>query len=371
MISREIECNFRTLDIESDRSHLACTLSRDSRNTIMEPYAALRLRHVVAFDAASTGLAGVLRKEAARTDCKGGRDLSRASNESGPRGPMEPAHPLLPVIQSLLVRAHAIAKSFAVSHPVTATQIGLGAGLYLARFLGLAGDSVLFHPASYGPSNLLSGPAAALILGLGLFESVRRAYALVSYGGRCEQILDGAEAARPRMPGSFPEQAKGLVDRLRGSTYLKLQSLTIVAIIAAEMAFSPSATLFRRSPAYPLSPILEYATMFHFSFLAPAHGTVTFVEPLPPLPAILLPWAYCATSFFTSIRECLVGMGAALVAAKLLGLKRSDGQPIVEWYAKELQYWAKVGTDLVTASLRAANGNNSGGFGGRGRRLGD
>lgn len=349
----------------------------------MNPFSALELRHTVASDHASAGLAGLREPARPSRDLVGGRDLSQTSSSSSSgvgSSAVNPARPLLPVIRHAMVVGYDSAVNFFNSHPVTAIQVGIGAALYATTAVGLlSGDSVLFHPANFGLSNAHTGVTASLFLGLGLFDSIRRAYSIISYGGQAESILDGpgdvVRGGRVIHNGSSRVGADGspksLLSWILGSRYFKVLGVTVAAIVGSELLLNPGPLVYRGKKMYTpysLAPALEYASMFLYSFVAPPAATVSIISVLPNIPVIALPWLYCATSVFVSLRECLIGMFAALAAAKVVGLRRSNGEEIYSWYIKELQYWGNLAMDLFK-SASAGNGGSS--FSGAGRRLGD
>jgi hypothetical protein len=286
----------------------------------------------------------------------------------------------MPVIRRALNVGWDNVVNFNNSHPITTLQVAAGAGLYFAYATGIVGESVLFHPANFGLTNAYSGVTSSLFLGLGLFDSLRRGYSLVTYGGSVEQILDGpgdivrgGNVANPGSSRIGPDgQRKPIWAWLLGSRYFKVQAVTIGAIVVAELLLSPGPLVYRGRrmyTPYSLAPVLEYASMFLYSFLAPPASTVSFMGLTPQLPTIAVPWLYCATGVFVSLRECLVGMVASLVAAKFVGLKRANGEDIHVWYVKEIRYWGKMVLDFVKAAGGSSGGSQRS-FG-AGRRLGD
>ncbi|KAI9007691.1 hypothetical protein DFJ74DRAFT_367825 [Hyaloraphidium curvatum] len=343
-------------------------------------FESLKLRHSVAAARASLGLARPPAPPA--RDLVGG-DLSAVTpprdRAGSPAPAYVPAAPLLPVARRFLLTGWDTALTFASSAPVTATQLVVGAALTVALGVGLARErSVLFHPALFGPSTLLTPLSAALALGTGLFEAGRRGYNLVVYGGEVERMLGGpgdvwrdgrvVEEGPARLGPDG--QRRPFLEWLLSSRYLRLQAAALACVVGFELLTSPSTVLRGGSPRpYALSSALEYSAMFLFSFLAPPASTVSFLGVLPSMPTIAIPYLYCASGFFGDIRGMLAGLAGALAAAKFAGLKRGNGEDVVTWYKGEIEYWSRTAMELVGGDKRPGIGGGPS-FGGAGRRLG-
>ncbi|KAL2914074.1 hypothetical protein HK105_206332 [Polyrhizophydium stewartii] len=253
--------------------------------------------------------------------------------------------------------------------PMTTLQILVGLGLHAATATGAApAGALLFHPRLVLPPHAqwYRIPLAFMTLGLSTPDVLQRVVGLFYWQAPFEQDMARAPpaAAGQSVPGSFPQAGgsggggaggaspaarggfvQGVVEYVRAINprFLKTQLVAAAVIVAMELALSQNAHARQQGGMlhlfpYTLYPVLEHAMRWLWAMTAhereaiPVMGIVR-IEP------VMIPLAMMVMGGFGSVASTAKGLAAAFVAARVLDLRRWNGEPAADWFRGVALAW--------------------------------
>ncbi|KAI8823757.1 uncharacterized protein EV422DRAFT_368907 [Fimicolochytrium jonesii] len=255
------------------------------------------------------------------------------------------------------------------SSPHTTLQILLGTSLYVSHSVGLTPyHNLLFHPRLFWAPRyqLWRGVTGFAVTAFSLMDVVKSAVGMVYWQAPLERWFDGSgdvvrgaivvRAGRNRSRknasgGSGGGGRKSVLEwLLLDNKYIRAQALAAAVIIAIELILQrstasyiptsvangtidlsslpsnitqhlPSAITSMFLFPYSLFPPLEHALRWLWALTAPT-TTATTVLGVVPIKPVYLPLALCAMGGFSSWKDMLKGLVAALVVGKIMDVRR-------------------------------------------------
>ncbi|KAI8925636.1 hypothetical protein BC831DRAFT_460055 [Entophlyctis helioformis] len=270
------------------------------------------------------------------------------------------------------VRAQATRVAY--SAPMTTLQIVAGASIHIASTLGMVSPAaVLFHPRLVLPpySQIYRAASSFLVIGLSTFDVIERMLGLAYWQAPLEQTFPRAIKApltpqqqqqhQQQQASKSPSVFRSVVDYCRAINprFLQMQLVTAAVIVAVELSvFQNSRTrhdgVFLHLFPYTLYPVLEHAMRWLWAMTADERQSIVLFGILR-LEPVMVPLATCALGGFGSLPSTGKGLFAAVVAARILDLRRWNGEPAVDWFwqvAKSWSEWVSSMVATVTASGR-------------------
>ncbi|KAJ3194980.1 hypothetical protein HK101_001433 [Irineochytrium annulatum] len=338
---------------------------------------------------------------------KGGADASARSDE-----PLDPFTQSLTAFTSLNLQGSIREKyvNFFLSHPITTVQATVGISLYLLNVTSLVPTrSLLFHPRlAFDPRWDLHRVATSfLVLGTSLFDVGRSVAGLIYWQAPLEKWLCGAGDVykegmlvkrrrnrvtvirRRGVPGErggmgpiYEEQREMPMYQwlLTKNKFVAALAISAGVVTAIElvlyrdpqpMALNLNATRLIPSSAagvmvifpYALYPLLEHSVRWLWALTDQEEEVRLFG--FLPLPPIYLPIVMASMAGFSTWKETLKGLAAALVAARAINIRRgelgAEGEPVIDHVIRLGKRWIAWFGGL---GRRVAAGQARGGPGG-------
>ncbi|KAI9204018.1 uncharacterized protein BJ171DRAFT_568485 [Polychytrium aggregatum] len=246
------------------------------------------------------------------------------------------------------------ALNFAHTSPITTFQIATGSVLsVLDLFHILPYRTLGFHPYfAFAPHWQTYRVATSfLITGHSIMDVVNKSAGMVYWGAALEKRFNGAgdvvdENGVVRTEGlqrkARSGKRKGLFQWLiLDNRFLHVQLASAAVIVGIECILYRQPRFDGRTPViiFPVAlfPQLEYSMRWIWAFTEQDQNILLFgVLPIKP---IYLPILLCAMGGFSGIKPLVKGFAAALIVTKIMDMRRSDGEPILDWVWKFGHSW--------------------------------
>ncbi|OAJ42638.1 hypothetical protein BDEG_26067 [Batrachochytrium dendrobatidis JEL423] len=252
--------------------------------------------------------------------------------------------------------AKAQADKVARSAPLTTLQIICGIGLHAVTLFGiLPSANLLFHPRLIMPPHgqVYRIPSSFLVLGLTTYDVLQRAIGLAFWQAPFEQSMPTYQgSSRPWIPSSSSASTNETPSAKPYPAGTSKSSPASRPVMPEHSAGS----MVKKSPAW--ASLLAYIQHINPKFLqtqliSAEHSmrwlwamTAHDRESIPimgvvRLEPVMIPLVMCAMGGFSSITATVKGLLAAIVAAKILDIRRWNGEPAVDWFHAVALSWCE------------------------------
>ncbi|EGF79302.1 hypothetical protein BATDEDRAFT_89933 [Batrachochytrium dendrobatidis JAM81] len=286
--------------------------------------------------------------------------------------------------------AKAQADKVARSAPLTTLQIICGIGLHAVTLFGiLPSANLLFHPRLIMPPHgqVYRIPSSFLVLGLTTYDVLQRAIGLAFWQAPFEQSMPtyqgssrpwipssssastnetpsakpypagtskSSPASRPVMPehsaGSMVKKSPAWASLLAyiqhiNPKFLQTQLISAGIIVTIELLLAQNSHSrqvgnYLHLFPYTLYPTLEHSMRWLWAMTAHDRESIPIMG-VVRLEPVMIPLVMCAMGGFSSITATVKGLLAAIVAAKILDIRRWNGEPAVDWFHAVALSWCE------------------------------